>query len=165
MSTWKVILAAVVIFLAGLVTGGVLRHAIGDSAHKPAERRSEDHPMMPWQVREEYVGFLNKELNLSPEQNQRISHLIRDSQQRIKDLYEEINPRIRAELKGVRAAIDEVLDPNQRARFEDLRRHRSKPRAEDAPDKHKQGEGGANGPRAGTSCSMCALPNKQCPTP
>lgn len=123
MSPWKVILATLVIFTAGLVTGAVGVHRILQGS-RPVQRVE---PMHPWMLRDGFRAELNRRLELSPEQHERIERIMREGQERIREISSLISPEIQAELKAVREEIRAELRPEQRRAFEELMRNR-KPR-------------------------------------
>lgn len=75
---------------------------------------------MPAPLRNEYLGFLNRELHLTPEQRQTISSAVHQSQERVSIMYELIAPDVREELRLTREEIRSHLNPEQRRRFEEL---------------------------------------------
>ena len=113
MRIWKVILAAAVIFGAGFLTGGVgLRQALSPPARSPLA--------LPPMLREEYVQFVARELNLSPQQREAIAGIVDKSQERVRILYDLISPDLREELRFTREEIKAQLTPGQREKFEQL---------------------------------------------
>lgn len=96
MNSWKVILATVVIFGAGVLTGGLLvNHVVHEHRASPALRSPDT-----W--RREFIGRLDKALKLTPEQHAAISKIVAEGQQRNREIWheemEQIHQRIRAEL-------------------------------------------------------------------
>jgi len=72
---------------------------------------------------------LERELGLSVEQKQRIDEIIRESRVEGEALREEMFPRVHAQMERTRERIMEVLTPEQREKFEELR-HRHRGRAD-----------------------------------
>lgn len=123
MSPWKVILATLVIFIAGLVTG-----AVGvKSLLKPAGPSPRHEPMQPWMLRENFRAELDRRLHLTPEQNARIEKLMHEGQERVKEIWSLVGPEMQAELRAVREEIRRELTDDQRRQFDELVRNR-KPR-------------------------------------
>ena len=120
MSAWKVILATLVIFTAGFLTGGALSKKFNVLGHKPADGA----PFEPWEVREEYVGRLVRDLGLTEAQSEEILQTVQESQHRVKILFELIGPEMREEMEQVRETIRGVLTPEQQTAFEELRKKR-----------------------------------------
>lgn len=124
-NTWKIILATIVIFGAGVVTGGLLVSHVTRAKAKPVQLSLE-------QRRIEFLLNVTRELKLSPEQRERIERLIRESQERTRQLWERVGPQMRRELAEVKEKIREELTPPQRKRFEELMKRQQARRAEEA---------------------------------
>ena len=119
-SPWKVILATLVIFVAGLVTGAIgVQRLLKRSAPQP---RSEI--MHPWMLRDGFRVELERRLQLTPEQSERIERITREGQERVREISSLVTPEIQVELKAVREEIRETLTPEQRAKFEEMLRTR-----------------------------------------
>jgi hypothetical protein len=90
-------------------------------AGSPTNRRPERVGTRPpgWQ-RFEALRRLEDQIQLAPEQRDRIRSLIRDSEQRIRSDWEPVVPRIQAEIRELRRKISAELTPEQRERFEAL---------------------------------------------
>jgi len=140
---WKIILATLVIFVAGVLTGGllvtysdrVLRHA-----HRDGPRRFAATPPAPGTPRElrspipqnflmrtNLLERLDHELKLGPAQREHIEKIIHEGQERIKELSQRIQPQVREELAQTRERINTELSPDQQVRFEGLIKHRPNP--------------------------------------
>ena len=124
MSPWKVILATIVIFAAGVITGGVLVNRI-QRPERPgappqfARPRPEMVPT-PWFARREFLDRMDRHLNLSREQYERIARILEDSQQRTRRIVSRVNPEIQDELRHVRHEIRTELTPEQAKKFDEL---------------------------------------------
>lgn len=124
MNTWKVILATIVIFGAGVVTGTlVVRH----SAQAPAavSPRGTGAPRLspPYSaggLRLEFLRRAERELGLVPDQRERIEKILQASQERTRLLMEPVAPELKAELERTRDEFLAVLTPEQRTRFDAL---------------------------------------------
>ena len=124
MNTWKVILATVVIFVADVVTGGlVVRH----SAQAPAPVRPHNAsaprlapPYSAGGLRLEFLRRAERELRLNPDQREHIDKILQASQERTRKLMEPVAPELRAELERTKDEFLAVLTPEQRTRFEVL---------------------------------------------
>lgn len=137
MNTWKAIFAALVIFGAGFVTGNVLNRLSESSKTPvpPAAPRAGAHglqqPLSLEQLRKvELMGCVQKELDLTPEQHARIEKIISDSQERIRDLWDQVAPDIHDEYEDVQKKLCEELTPEQKKVFDDLmkkQQHSHKP--------------------------------------
>jgi hypothetical protein len=119
---WKVILATLVIFVAGLITGGVaVKKWPLRPAPRPAWPAREMNMALPAWVREDFVRRMTVELNLTSQQTERIMKTVRESQERIRELYSLIGPEMREELDYVRESIRADLTPEQAGRFDEIR--------------------------------------------
>ena len=149
MNTWKVILATLVIFAAGVVTGGLLvnhverqrakppRHAVHPGVPRPPEPRP-GLPMRPEEssrppgpagylprgLRMDLLERLDREVHLTPEQRERIEKILAEGQERNRQLWERILPEIRREMQQTHERIRAVLNPEQQQRFEELMKQR-----------------------------------------
>jgi hypothetical protein len=123
-STWKVILAILVIFTAGLFTGGAVLRKFGPHPVSRPWERPGGGPFLPREATEDYVRRLVRDLNLTPAQKEQVSKIVTDSQQRIKSLYEKIGPEMREEMRQVRESVRAVLTPDQQRVFDEMRKRR-----------------------------------------
>jgi hypothetical protein len=120
-NTWKVILATMVIFGTGVVTGGLLvRHS--EQMHLPRPPRNPvtarpTPPLSAGGVRLDFLRRAGRELELTPEQRERVDKLLKESQERTRKV---MAPFMREELQRTREQFREVLTPAQRPRFDQL---------------------------------------------
>jgi Spy/CpxP family protein refolding chaperone len=162
-NTWKAILAVLVIFGAGLVTGHVATR-MSESA-KPAvapntlrtATHSSQPPLSLEQLRKvELMGRVQKDLDLTPEQHARIEKIIEDSQGRIRDLWDQVAPDIHDEYDDVQKKLCQELTPEQKKTFDDLmkqQQHFKKPAGTNAPSQPHALRGDED------KCpDMCSLP-------
>ena len=119
MNTWKVILATLVIFTAGLVTGGMAVKRLTARAHAEGPRLA---PIVPRLLRAEFIQRLERELRLTPEQHDQLSEIVRQSQERVRTLHEKIGPDLMEEMRSTREQIRNLLSPEQQRRFEQIQR-------------------------------------------
>jgi Spy/CpxP family protein refolding chaperone len=136
-SYWKPILAALVIFAAGVVTGG-LTLDLGTS--KPDERKWSSRPNNPgtggaWQGRSrearerhlsEVCSRMAHDLGLSEEQRDRIEGIIRDTHEKVRAMVDEISPGTRNAFKEMEEAIKAELTPEQVEKFEEINKRRQR---------------------------------------
>ena len=142
MNYWKVILATVVIFGAGVLTGGLLVDYVSHSHQKavrrpqanvvarpqtnnPAPPVAQDFPM-PRVAREmgkQFVQQLNDTLRLSPEQRGKIEKIIAAGQEQNREIWTNIAPKMRAVMEEVNQQIREELTPEQVKPFEEMLKH------------------------------------------
>lgn len=128
MKPWKVILAAVVIFVAGAVTGAVVYTQFLHK--KAAESRPSGPPMIP---RPDFARWLGDKLQLTKEQEEKIEKILIDSHERLKPLRELIDPVMQDEVKRVKEEILKELTPEQQKKYEELFKWRPPRRPEGKP--------------------------------
>lgn len=159
MNTWKVILATLVIFTTGIVTGGLLvsyadharqknrRLTPWEAVRPPVNARlpvapnprdaSPRLPLLPNRpprgLSLEFLEKLDAQIQLTPQQRERIEKIIAEGQQRNKDHWERVAPEWRREMAETQRRIREELTPAQRTRFEELMKQ-SRPAARRAED-------------------------------
>jgi len=151
-SPWKVILATIVIFVCGLVSGVLLVKTTNENVRPAAavdlapaipqvSTSNAPAPILaltptnsavytktnvvwaPFQAqRMALIRQMVNRLHLDPDQKERISQIIKESQERNKQLWQEIAPQMREELNRVTAEIREELRPGQAKRFMDMLR-------------------------------------------
>lgn len=131
MNTWKVILATVVIFGAGVITGALAVRQT-PTLNAPVRQR----PPVPnrsgiisaaGDLRLEFLRRAQRELDLSPDQRERIDKIIKDSQERTRKLMEPVAPELHAELQQTKEQFLQVLSPDQRTRFDKLVKRQQRP--------------------------------------
>jgi hypothetical protein len=124
-NNWRVIFATVVIFGAGVITGGLLVDYVQDS-HKPGHKLAgKSRPAntnqvvrptdagkpskLPEMLSKQFLQRLDKDLHLAPEQHEAIEKIIAASQNRMRVVMQESQQEIRG-----------VLTPEQRLQFDEL---------------------------------------------
>lgn len=114
MSTWKVILATLVIFVAGLITGAVM------------VKRTMGRPVLVSSniARENALRRMTGELGLSAGQREEIDQILRESSERTKLIWEFVGPYLQDEYRDLNAELRAVLDPDQRRKFDRLLKER-----------------------------------------
>jgi hypothetical protein len=127
-NNWKVIFATVVIFGAGVVTGGLLVDYVGHSYQKNSPKHSaataEVHHSatnqpprqaeavklrLPEILNKPFLQRLDEELRLTPDQHEAIQKIINDGQNQMRKV-----------VQDARLEIREVLTPEQRKQFDEL---------------------------------------------
>ena len=139
MNSWKVIPAVLVIFGAGVLTGGLLVNYV-DLSHRSHARsslaRGNPHPQMDGQRqphpgelprprspeiwRRDFLEHLDEGLNLAPEQHAAISKIIAEGQERNREIWTNVAPKMRQEMELVHQRIRAQLTPEQQKQFEAL---------------------------------------------
>jgi len=140
-NSWKIILATIVIFGVGVITGGLLVNHVNQTnaadsskttlaANVPAVNVVSNQPprrealVGMEQRRLEFMGKVSHELNLSPQQKTNIDTIIHDQQEQIKKIWEpvweSISPKLREQMTNAHEQIVAELTPEQRQKFEEL---------------------------------------------
>jgi Spy/CpxP family protein refolding chaperone len=154
-NTWKVILATMVIFGAGVVTGGLLVHKFSLAASERSAPTAEEHarashfahtagtnrPAQPPSagMRLDFLRRAQRELDLTAEQRERVDKIMKESQERTRKIMDPVQPQLREEVKKTREEFMGVLTPEQRTRFEEwmkqqhLQQHRPPGHGEHPP--------------------------------
>ena len=127
MNIWKVILATTVIFAAGVVTGGLLVHK-AERVRSPQRQTASRVQGPAAGFRLELLRRMERELDLTPDQRQRIDKILEESQDRSRALMEPVTPQLREEVKRAKAEFREVLTPGQQATFDTLLKQQQRPR-------------------------------------
>lgn len=152
MNVWKVILAALVIFAAGVVTGGMtvsLAEKTSQPPSQPATTRTNfanggGPNWTPDRVDRQHRELMRRmegALDLTPEQHDHISQLVEESRDRLSKFSHEAVAHTRGEMEQLRASIRKELKPEQQARFEEVYR----PRPPVWFTQQRQGWNGSNG--------------------
>ncbi len=134
MNTWKVILATMLIFGTGVVTGGLLvrqthRMRMQAPPGGTAGWTRSGQANSAGGMRVEFLRRLERDLDLTADQQERIDRILKDSQERTRKLMEPVSPRLREELKQAQEDFREVLNPRQKKRFDELlRQQQERPR-------------------------------------
>lgn len=153
MNAWKVVCATLVIFLAGIITGATLVR-ISQAGPRPwRNQRAIEAPRGPANpyplaipanpnlrppgqptpaaktpslLSREFTQLLERRLELTSEQREQIGQIMREGQERIRELRSTIDPQLRKELQQTRESIRAVLTPEQRERFERMMKRPSR---------------------------------------
>lgn len=123
------ILAALLIFAAGVVTGGLTVRLTGGPPARP-----ENPPAQAidrgWPARRaeadvrDLVQRLQRRLKLTPQQRERIEAIVKESRERMRAIAEEMAPRTRDEFHRMHERIRDELTPDQRKDFEEVFKQR-----------------------------------------
>jgi hypothetical protein len=136
-SSWKVILATIVIFGAGVFTGGFLvnqvQHPKRPRPMPPVVSNTNTNtnatdiafadlpvPLRAEILNKQFVGQLSNRLDLTPEQSQKIQKIIAQGQQNSRDLWKLVAPQFQVLWHDTRQQIRDTLTPEQRKQFEQL---------------------------------------------
>ena len=123
MRAWGVILAALVIFACGAVTGAMLslsrRSAAESAATVSAQTDRGPNQLMPIQ-RADFLRRMEHRLDLTAQQKERIEKIMHESQERTHLCWDQIAPQMRDETRKVREAIEAELTADQRVKYQGL---------------------------------------------
>ncbi len=139
MNTWKLILATVVIFTAGALTGGLLvrysetaraslkaEPANGGIHSTNAPREYKIPAPLLGPLRKDFVDKLQKELKIDAGQRERIERIICDGQETTRLIWLEVEPDIFHTIVETKDKIRTELTPEQLEKFEALLKPKSK---------------------------------------
>lgn len=73
-------------------------------------------------VRVDYLDRISRNLKLSDDQRDKVAKILRNRQNRVKQISDRIGPEIQGELRQANDEIRRLLTPEQRRRFERIRR-------------------------------------------
>jgi len=133
---WKPILAALVIFTAGVAIGHLAiptessdemqpRRGSWQGGRSGPDRRGGPSGRPPWSpvLSEDQIGGIcgrmTQDLELNTAQSNEVALILKDSQTRMKAIADEFLPRTRGEFHRTREAIQGVLTEEQRQKFEE----------------------------------------------
>ena len=148
-NSWKVILATMVIFGTGVVTGGLLVRFADRSRERHPQRVQSAiraaQPALAGVMRIEFLRRVERELELTPAQREPVDRILRDGQERMKKLMDTVEPRRREEYKKTIEEFRAVLTPEQRQRLDELLKQQQQQRAREqrkvAPPRERPPQG------------------------
>jgi Spy/CpxP family protein refolding chaperone len=119
---WKVILATMVIFGTGVLTGALIIRYTTDLAHPQRAGFANRSPESgsPGGMRLEFLRRTQRDLDLTAEQRDRIDKVLKQSQERTRKIMEPVSPLLRQEVQRVKAEFRDLLTPEQQVRFDEL---------------------------------------------
>jgi len=150
-NSWRFILATMVIFGTGVVTGGLLVHHVDRVRPARPQRggalaRPAPAPASPSGLRWDLLRRMKDALNLTPEQKDRTDAFISQAQDRTRKIMEPVRSQLQEEVKKAQQAIRDVLTPEQQARFDALLKKQQQqrthePRRSQSPREQRPAEG------------------------
>jgi len=117
-TSWKIIVATLVIYIAGLVTGTYLTDLREAPSRTSENRRDPSTPRGPRM--HDFIQRFGNELSLSEQQRTNITQILKTSQERMDVLMKELQDPIREEFSRVNAEIKDQLSDEQNAQFEKI---------------------------------------------
>jgi Spy/CpxP family protein refolding chaperone len=103
-----------VVFVLGVILGGVLGYSFSGRTH--GDMRS---PLSDSARRAQKVEQLTKELGLTPDQQKKLDEVLTEVQAKFKAIHEADQPEIEAARKVARDEIRALLTPEQLPKFEE----------------------------------------------
>lgn len=125
MKSTQLILAALVLFLAGGAAGSSWA-TLRWKAKIREEQNRRDQLATPMGYRLEFLRRAERDLNLSPDQRQRVEEHVRHGQERVRQLWDPVAPLVRKEFESVQDKIRSELNPEQLNRFEQILKERQR---------------------------------------
>jgi Spy/CpxP family protein refolding chaperone len=121
---WKVVIAVILIFGAGVVTGGLLVRLRVPPRPTPAGPVVMGSPAAIPPGKQMFVQRVRRELDLTADQSAQVDEIMRDSHKRMVKIYEPVAPQAREETRRVRQEIQAILTPEQKKKFNEVfKRH------------------------------------------
>lgn len=140
---WRIVVAALVIFGAGALTGAV---GTGLASRIARERRVVARPQTngttaalnldralpklrnPGAFRLEQLSRLARELNLTQEQLSSLEVLVGSTEAQLREIWKPVLPGAKSEVDDFDRKLQEILSPEQRARLAQMLQKRNAPR-------------------------------------
>jgi hypothetical protein len=107
------VLLALVIFFGGMVVGSAGTIVIAVHRIQHVLKHPEEAPRR-------LTAVLTRRLDLTSDQQVQVEAFITERQHHLQELRRENEPRIEAELEGLKHDIDGVLNPGQRDKWDDM---------------------------------------------
>ena len=171
MNAWKIVLATLVIFVTGIITGASLvrfaqnrggrmnqrpqpemvQHNNSGRPENPNRRNDPEFGNQPSQqpgpLNRQFVLGLDRQLKLTREQRDKVEKLMVEGQERIRQMRSNLEPEMRKEMQSVNEQIKTILTAEQREQFERIMKQRFPIR----PDQPNQPDRRFREPRGGQS--------------
>lgn len=141
MNSWKIILAALVIFGAGVMAGSLIamHHSLNppDVENSSAPDNHPPHidiprPPLVEQPNKKLLQQLNDKLKLTSDQYTNIQKIIIEGQEKNHALWTNVAPEFRAVILDTHRQIREQLTPDQQKEFEELLKQLHPPRKQNS---------------------------------
>ena len=140
MKIWMTILAALVLFCTGAVSGG-LAVKLYEVHHRARLAKATMNSGPGWSQRADLLKRLERHITLTPAQHQQIEQILSDSQNRMKAIWSRVSPEAREEYKTTNQRILSILTEDQGKVFEEMVHNRVG--RKDRPAENKRGQGSA----------------------
>ena len=114
-SNAKAAIIVVVAFVAGLFVGVAGDRLVLFRTGRLFPRRATDA------AASRLVSRLDHDLNLSPAQHAQVQKIVDAHHARITNVYNNVRPQVHSEIEAANREIENVLTPEQRTKFRDMR--------------------------------------------
>jgi hypothetical protein len=114
MKTWKVVLGVITVFLLGMLAGGLVTAKVFQRGMAQAlgGRPNMAGEIMAWRTA--------RYLRLDATQRQELRAIVREAQQQMWTVREQVHPQVQAVLSNTEQRVRAILRPDQAARFDRL---------------------------------------------
>jgi Spy/CpxP family protein refolding chaperone len=132
-NAWKIVLASLAIFAAGVLTGALATRLARPIVRPPVEMAapaiagSNSLAARPGMVRmpgsqrlDSLQRMLESQLDLAPEQREQVQRILKDGRDAMRRHWDPIEPRLREENRRIWNDIRQALRPEQRQKLEEL---------------------------------------------
>lgn len=117
MNAWKVILAALVIYVAGIVTGN-FASGLSQATPEDSQGQQSGRPRPP--KMHDLVRRMESRLHLESEQTEKVREIVEASQERMRTLMDDMRPKFETESQSMRLEIEALLSDEQMAKFDEV---------------------------------------------
>ena len=107
------VFAVLVIFIGGMICGGGLTYVV-------AVQRIRQAIHHPEQVPPRLTRYLTRQLHLSPDQSDLVLLILQQHQAQLQSIRRQTQPRVQANLEQLRGQIGEILNPDQKPRWNEI---------------------------------------------
>jgi len=133
-----------VIFGTGVMTGGLLVRYSEPNRPSPGPRAGGQSrlpaPPSPGGMRVEFLRRAERELDLKPEQREKIDKLLKESQERTRKIMEPVADDLREEIQATKEEFHALLTPPQQVRFDEMIKQQQRPKEKVKPSSRPQPE-------------------------
>ena len=126
-SSVKVAIYLLLVFASGIAVGAFSQHLY--TARSVSARTS--RPRNPEEYRKRYLGEMQMRLKLDTEQSAKLNSILDQTRNRFDEIRERSKPEMDAIQKDQIEQINRILDHDQRAEYEKLRKEREQNRKKD----------------------------------
>lgn len=149
MNSWKVILATLVIFGAGVITGAL---ALKKNIPPPVAPPPPAQPAPGVDAQRRLQDRMKREMQLTPEQIEKLEKIFTESRERIKIIWNLLGPELQTEHRKVLDEIRAELSDQQKKKLEELlKQPRRGYTGPPGGGRHQPGEHRPGGPPSGTN--------------